>query len=202
MTFKLANPRTAAVAPLALDQVPEDMLELCDIAEEAMGFLSNDVLTMVRIPPVLNAMVELAPVLYAPGAVSLELKNLVTFMTSSAAGCMYCSSHQMLGSSNVGVSDEKIEAIWEYNTSPLFDDAERAALRVAHHAGLVPNAVTDDDMASLLRHFTDEQVLEIVAVIAMFGFLNRWNDTLGTTLERQPSAIRERLQPVALGDGS
>ena len=188
----------ARIAPNNRDEVPEALQPYIAMAEQAMGFLSDDILTMTKIPPVLKAMVELAPVMYAPGTVGLELKNLVTLMTSSAAGCYYCSSHQMLGSSKSGASDEKIQAIWEYESSPLFCDAERAALRVAHHAGLIPNATTDEDIEVLKQHYSDEQVLEIVAVIAMFGFLNRWNDTLGTDLEPQPQELRQRLDSADL----
>jgi alkylhydroperoxidase family enzyme len=66
-----------------------------------------------------------------------------------------------------------------------------AALRLATRAAAVPNAVTDDDFAELRRHFDDAQVVEIVGVIALFGFLNRWNDTLATTLEDAPRAFAE-----------
>jgi hypothetical protein len=38
----------------------------------------------------------------------------------------------------------------------------------------------------------DEQVVEIVGVIAMFGFLNRWNDTLATPLEDEPLEFAEK----------
>lgn len=44
-------------------------------------------------------------------------------------------------------------------------------------------------MEALSEHFTDRQVVEIVSVIALFGFLNRWNDTLATTLEDEPVAF-------------
>lgn len=186
----------ARIAPLSPESLPSDLRPLIDVAKQCMGFLSDDVLTMAKLPPVLESMVEMAPILYTPGSVGLELKGLVTFMASSAAGCYYCSSHQMLASSNNGVSDEKIQAIWEYEGSPLYTDAERTALRLAHHAGLTPNATTDDDFEQLKKHFTEEQILELVAVIAMFGFLNRWNDTLDTRLESQPSVIRAKLGKV------
>ena len=64
--------------------------------------------------------------------------------------------------------------------------AERAALDVAVAAGCVPNAVTDEMFLELRKHWSDEQVVEIVGVIAMFGFLNRWNDTFATPLEDEP----------------
>ena len=47
------------------------------------------------------------------------------------------------------------------------------------------------DMDALRAHYTEEQVLEIVAVIALFGFLNRWNDTLKTDIEAAPRAALE-----------
>jgi hypothetical protein len=46
----------------------------------------------------------------------------------------------------------------------------------------VPNAVTDAHFAELKKHYTDAQIVEIVAVISLFGFLNRFNDTTATEL--------------------
>lgn len=47
--------------------------------------------------------------------------------------------------------------------------------------------------ANLRRYWDEEQIIEIVGVIATFGFLNRWNDTLATPLEDEPIAIGERF---------
>ena len=82
--------------------------------------------------------------------------------------------------------------MWNYQTSPLFSAAERAALDVAVAAGCVPNAVTDEMFMELRKHWSDEQVVEIVGVIAMFGFLNRWNDTFATPLEDEPLEFGEK----------
>ena len=83
-------------------------------------------------------------------------------------------------------------AVWNYQTSPLFTAAERAALDVAVAAGCVPNAVTDEMFMKLRKHWGDDQVVEIVGVIAMFGFLNRWNDTFATPLEDEPLEFGEK----------
>jgi len=107
-------------------------------------------------------------------------------MASRAAGCGYCMAHTAHSAERSGVSAEKEEALWDYETSPLYSKAERAALQVARGAAQVPNAVTDDDFAELRRHFSDAQVVEIVAVIALYGFYNRFNDTMATQLERSP----------------
>ena len=55
----------------------------------------------------------------------------------------------------------------------------------------------DADFADLRKYFTDYQIVEIVAVISMFGFLNRWNDTMATTLE--PPAAEFATESLGAG---
>ena len=90
-----------------------------------------------------------------------------------------------------GVNPAKIEAAFEYERSDLFSDAERAALTVAQGAGQVPNMVSDADMDALRKHFDEDQIVEIVGVICLFGWLNRFNDTMATDLEQKPRAFAE-----------
>ena len=61
------------------------------------------------------------------------------------------------------------------------------------HSGLSPNATTDDEFEELKKHYSDGEITEIVGVIAMFGFLNRWNSTLQTELEPNPAATITEL---------
>src|SRR5260370_40709442 len=103
--------------------------------------------------------------------------------------CMAQTAHT---AGRVGISPEKEAALWEYETSPLFTAAERAALRVAQCAAQVPNAVSDADFAELKKHYTEAQIVDIVAVIALFGFLNRFNDTMATELEGSPIEAGKR----------
>ena len=51
---------------------------------------------------------------------------------------------------------------------------------------------TDADFEDLRKHFTEYQIVEIVSVVSMFGFLNRWNDTLATPLEEEPIDFGEK----------
>jgi alkylhydroperoxidase family enzyme len=101
-------------------------------------------------------------------------------------------AHTAVGAHKLGVDDAKLDAVWDYQTSPLFTPGERAALDVAVAAGTVPNAVTDETFTELRKHWDEEQIVEIIAVIAMLGFLNRWNDTFATPLEESPLAFGER----------
>ncbi|MEM9894102.1 MAG: carboxymuconolactone decarboxylase family protein, partial [Actinomycetota bacterium] len=108
-------------------------------------------------------------------------------------GCRYCQAHTAHTAKNLGIGEEKLADLWQWETSPHFDAAERAALTLALNAASVPNTATDEHIEELRRHFDDDQILGLVATISLFGFLNRWNDTLATDLEDTPAAFAREV---------
>ena len=73
---------------------------------------------------------------------------------------------------------------------------------VAQAASMVPNTVTDADFDELKKHWDEDQVAEIISIIALYGFLNRWNDTLATELEAPPLSFgEERLSDAGWDAG-
>ena len=174
----------------------EDLAELEDIfsrAETAMGFVPTSFFMMGRRPEILRAFSRLSrEVLGVPGEVPQDLKWLVAHVASRSAGCQYCSAHSgAAAASKNGVPAEKVVAALEYATNPLFSGPERAALAFAQAAGAQPNAVTRAHFDELLTHFNENQIVEIAAVICLFGWLNRWNDTMATALEDEPLSFGE-----------
>ena len=175
--------------PLSPDTAPE-LHSHFDFFLGTLGFTPNSVLTMQRRPKLVQAFAQLnAAVMDPAGEVDLGLRRLIGHVASKAAGCLYCQAHTLLGAQNFGVTEEKLAAIWTYATSPLFDAKERAALDFALAAACQPNAMTDELFAVTQQHWTDGQIVEILGVVAMFGFLNRWNDTMATPLEAVPNAV-------------
>ena len=166
-----------------------DMEPIFQAVEATMGFVPNSMLTMAHWPELLQSFGGFAGGIIDGGELDGGLKRLIAFVASNAAGCRYCQAHTSHSAEVNGISPEKIQAAFEFETSALFTDAEKAALRVALHAGMVPNAVEPAHMDSLREHFSDKQCVEVVAVISLFGFLNRWNDTMATTLEDKPLAF-------------
>ena len=155
-----------------------------ELVERTMGFVPNSMFTMGRRPEILRGFVELAGSVLGPGQIGGELKQLVAFVASNAAGCRYCQAHTSHNAVRQGASVEKLLAAFDFATNDLFSEAERAALRLANDAAIVPNAVSGAHFEGLQKHFTPEQIVELVAVVSLFGFLNRWNDTIATTLEQ------------------
>jgi uncharacterized peroxidase-related enzyme len=174
------------LAPLPVDHSP-DLEEPFAAVAKNLGFVPNSVLIMQRKPKMVKAFAQMAAAIWDPESkVDRGLKRLVAHVASRAAGCQYCMAHTIGGAAHLGVEEKKLAAIWEYQSSPLYTQAERVALDFAVAASVVPNAVTDASFEDLRKHWSEEQIVEIVATIAMFGFLNRWNDTMGTPLEDKP----------------
>ena len=180
------------IAPLS----NEDLVEYADgfaLIEGFMGFVPSSLRVMARVPGLLDGMTGLSSVVFLNELLPVDLKQLIGFMASAGAGCRYCQAHTTAHASHLGVEAEKLADLWSFETSDRFDDRERAALRLALHSGQSPNAVTDEDFDECRRYWSDEQITAIVAVCALFGYLNRWNDTMATTLEAVPQAIADEV---------
>jgi uncharacterized peroxidase-related enzyme len=182
-------PTMSRLKPLSPDTTPELKAHF-DFFLGTLGFTPNSVLTMQRKPKLVQAFAQLnAAVMDPAGEVDLGLRRLIGHVASKAAGCLYCQAHTLLGAKNFNVSEDKLAAVWTYASSPLFNDAERAALDFALAAASQPNAMTDELFAATRVHWSEAQIVEILGVVAMFGFLNRWNDTMATPLEAVPNAV-------------
>jgi uncharacterized peroxidase-related enzyme len=175
----------------------EELAELEDVferAETAMGFVPTSFFMMGRKPEMLRAFSRLSrEVMGVPGKVPTDLKWLIAHVASRSAGCQYCTAHTgAAGAGRGGLPAEKLAAAFEYETNPMFTAAERAALAFAQAAGQQPNLVDRSDHEKLLEHFDEDQIVEIMGVICLFGWLNRWNDSMATALEEEPTEFGEQ----------
>jgi uncharacterized peroxidase-related enzyme len=188
----------AHIDPLTVENVPEQLKPMLAMADARMGFVPNSMLTMAHWPELVQSFTPLVATVLGGGTLPQDLKQMIAAVVSSAAGCRYCEAHTTHGSAEkLGVSEEKVAKVWEFQTSDLFSDAERAALDLAFAAGQVPNAATDAHFEALRAHYDEREIVEIVAVISVFGFLNRWNDTMATTLEAEPREFAEAIMQPA-----
>ena len=157
---------------------------------KTLGFVPNSVLTMQRKPELVRAFVAMQRAIWDPGSkVDRGFKRIVAHVASRAAGDAYSMAHTASGALHFGIDADKLAAARDYRASPLYSAAEKAALDLAVATSAVPNAVTDAVFAELRRHWSEEQIVELVATIAMAGFLARWNTTMATPIEEEPLAI-------------
>jgi uncharacterized peroxidase-related enzyme len=183
----------ALVAPLATDE-NEEVSELARFFNETLGFCPNSVLTMQRRPAIAKAFINLNMAVMAnEGTVTAEQKRLIGYITSANTGCRYCEAHTILAAERYGGTDERLANIWSFRESDRYSAGEKAAFEFALAASSVPNAVDDNISTELHKYWDDGEIVEILGVISLFGYLNRWNDSMGTTMEAGAVNAGERL---------
>jgi uncharacterized peroxidase-related enzyme len=186
-----------------VDSIDPEIASQLRRTEQKMGHIPHNGLLFARVPGLAPAMIGLSRAILTPGRVGMELKWLVGHVSSRVAGCKFCWAHTAANAVHQDdVDPRRFEEVWAFETSELFDDRDRAALRLAAAAGSVPNLVTDELFDDVRRCFDDDEILELVAVIAMFGFMNRWNDTLSVPLEELPLRFAQvHLAPTGWDPG-
>lgn len=176
------------------DKNDQELQDLIEFYEETLGFCPNSVRTMHHRPRIAYAFIEMnKAVMENKGRVTSALKRMVGYISSQATGCRYCEAHTIRAAERYGAQQEQLNNIWEYKTHPSFNDAERAALDLALHASTVPNSVNDHIAEEMRKHWTEGEIVEIMGVIALFGYLNRWNDSMGTEMEKGAIESGEEL---------
>ncbi|MCH2344245.1 MAG: carboxymuconolactone decarboxylase family protein [Pseudomonadales bacterium] len=183
----------AHMEPLSFDSVPEDIQERFTHYNKTRGFTPNSIQTMVRRPNIVRAFMQMNQVVLYEGTVDEELKMLVSLIASQAAGCRYCQAHMANLSKIYNASQEKIAMAWDFESCNLFSDAEKAALRLAYYGAMSPSQASQAHFDEVYKYFDEGQVVEIVASISLFGFLNRWNDTMATELEDLPKEVAKDM---------
>jgi uncharacterized peroxidase-related enzyme len=163
----------------------QEAREMAEFYEETLGFTPNSLFTMMRRPRIAAAFLEMnQAVMENKGRVSSALKRQIAYLSSMTTGCRYCEAHAIRAAVRYGSEEDKLHHIWDYKTYPAFSNAERAAFDFAIAASSVPNAVDDAIADNLRQHWNEGEIVEIAGVVALFGYLNRWNDSMGTQLEK------------------
>lgn len=163
-----------------------DFQNLIQFFNETLGFCPNSVKTMYHRPAIAYAFIELnKAVMENKGRVTSALKRLIGYISSNVAGCRYCQAHTIRAAERYGAEADKMSNIWEFRTHPAFSEAERVALEFAFASSTIPNTVDDTIANNLRMHWNEGEIVEILGVISLFGYLNRWNDSMGTELETE-----------------
>ncbi|MCP4975089.1 MAG: carboxymuconolactone decarboxylase family protein [Maribacter sp.] len=158
--------------------------KLAEFFNETLGFCPNSVLTMQHRPAISKAFINLNKAVMAnEGRVSSALKRMIAWVSSNSTGCRYCQAHAIRAAERYGAEQEQLDNIWEFRTHSAFSEAERAALEFSLAASQVPNTVDAEIKERLYKYWNEGEIVEMMGVISLFGYLNRWNDSMGTTIE-------------------
>jgi len=180
------------VRPLSPESNP-DVSKLAEFFNETLGFCPNSVLTMQIRPEIARSFINLnMAVMTNHGRVTSAFKRIIAWVSSNAAGCNYCQAHAIRAAERYGAEQEQLDNIWEYRTHESFNEAERTALDFSLAASQLPNAVDEELQQRMHKYWDDGEIVEILAVVSLFGYLNRWNDSMGTSIENRATESADK----------
>jgi alkylhydroperoxidase family enzyme len=146
-------------------------------------------LDMLHRPAIVKAGQDMYLAVLVNGTVPTPLKWMVGHVSSMTRGCMFCSAHTAYFAGANAQDIKKIEEIWNFEASPLFSEAEKAAFRFALAASSHPNASEEKHFDDMRLYFNEGEIVEILGVISFYAFFNCWNDTAHSQLEADPSTF-------------
>ena len=168
--------------------------EMADFYDETLGFTPNSLFTMMHRPRIAKAFLEMnQAVMENKGSITSSMKREIAYLSSMTTGCRYCEAHAIRAAERYGSSKERLENIWEYKSNAAFSESDRAMFDLAIAASQVPNGVSEEIKARAKKFFSDGEIVEILGVVALFGYLNRWNDSMGTELENPAVKSAEEI---------
>jgi AhpD family alkylhydroperoxidase len=148
--------------------------------EPAQGSGIEPVEIWAHEPKMMSGMGKFQQAVRKGKAVDERIKNLVELKGAQMIGCEFCVD---LGSQicrNSGLSDEELLELARYRQSDLFGERDKVALDYAVAVMHTPVEVTDELFDHLKEHFTDQQIVEITALLTVVN-LDRFNAAFGIT---------------------
>lgn len=164
--------------PLVKNQADASIGEIFDGMHAAIGRMPNVFAVMARFPSALKRFVPFYNAVMLKGRVPAKLKELAYLKTASINACQYCLRAHTASAKQAGVTDQQIEALRFYQNSPAFDEKERATLRFADLVTRGASTIDASVLNWLSRYYSEDEIVELVMVIALANMVNRFNDTL------------------------
>jgi alkylhydroperoxidase family enzyme len=126
-------------------------------------------------------------VMISPNHLPQQLRAEIFTIASVTSGCRHCQAHGAYSLQLMGVDPDRIRSVWTFEECEEFSDADKSALTLARDAASVPNRVEPEHLAELRKHWSDRQIVEMLAVVSLAGWFNRWNDSIATVTDQESS---------------
>lgn len=96
------------------------------------------------------------------GELPKDLKELCRVKIAFDHTCGYCGTVRSTGAKDVGLTEEKIQEVWDFENSQLLSVREKLALRFADHLKHDISKADDDGFyAELKENFSDSEIVEL-----------------------------------------
>lgn len=160
------------------------------------GNVPNMFRTLAHRPEILETAIAHMEAILNTGTLPKALKELVIVRTSQINRTPYCLASHTAICRRLGWSDKQMDDMAE-RALDTFTERERVAIHLAEVMTLNAHGYTAEDFAALREHFSEGEVVELMASIGLFNYFNRFNDLL--QMEPTEPATAEELALAGVG---
>jgi uncharacterized peroxidase-related enzyme len=168
----------ARISRLGRRDVSEAVGEIYDRFVRQRGNVPNMFRTVAHRPEILQTMIAHMEAVLNTGTLPTALKELVIVRTSQMNNCEYCLASHSLLAKKLGYDDAQIAALPHFESSDSFTAREKTALRLAERLTRNERALDEAELGELKVHFTEGEIVELMAASGLFNYFNRFNNLL------------------------
>jgi uncharacterized peroxidase-related enzyme len=197
------RPTAPLVGLVSKEEATPEVRELFEAGEAVYGGVLNTWHALAQRPEIFVAYMPYLRSIVGPGALDQRLKELVEVRTVVLNRCLYSTSHRVRSARAAGVSEDDVIAVARGELAG-FSEREQLALAVAEELTLRPTTVAYAEAPQLVEtatlerlrsSFTDPEIVELVATIAIWNALARFHRVMGFELDMEapPEAVSAEL---------
>jgi uncharacterized peroxidase-related enzyme len=168
----------ARISRLGRREVSEAVGEIYDRYVRQRGNVPNMFRTVAHRPEILQTMIAHMEAVLNTGTLPTSLKELVIVRTSQMNNCEYCLTSHSLLAKKLGYNDAQIADLPRFENSDNFSEREKAALRLAERLTRNERPLDDAEIVALKVHFSEGEIVELMAASGLFNYFNRFNNLL------------------------
>ena len=174
------------VKPLNENDIDPSLLEKVQCFKGRFGVIPSSVKTLSYYPKIADAFTGLnKAVMECKGTVTPEFKWLIGYVPRFASACLYCQTHTILGAERIGCTKKDWKKYGIMKNLQLFQAQKKLPWTSLSWRHLFLTRLREKKCL-IKNYWNDHDIVEIIGVTALFGFLNRWNDSMGSALEDLP----------------
>jgi hypothetical protein len=144
-----------------------------------------------------DALVDLSRAIFQSTLLPRQFMREIFMVASIAGESAFCQAHGGVKCALDGGSVDRMRALWSFEDSPLFSEAERVAFRAVHAACTHPATIEQRHLTDLRRHWSEAQCRHIVAISCMAAWRSRRAIFTRAVLdERSLAWARKHLAPA------
>jgi uncharacterized peroxidase-related enzyme len=168
----------ARISRLGRRDVSDVVGEIYDRYVRQRGNVPNMFRTVAHRPEILVTMIAHMEAVLNTGTLPTALKELIIVRTSQMNNCEYCLASHSLLARKLGYSDAQIAELPRFESSNNFSAREKVALRLAERLTRNERPLEDAEITDLTAHFTEGEIVELMAASGLFNYFNRFNNLL------------------------